>query len=378
MIVERTHYHALPGRADDVLATRRRASAVRVSLGLPFGTIAVKADPSAEGPDVSWECAFPDPEAHARDLATRDQSPAFAAVRGDMVRLLARFERHVLRGDGDAGGGDDRTPDPGSDGGPIDVTGPGVAPARVRIPSGVHELQGFFYRPTGPGPHPALVVNHGSTINRGTTDLCRPGMAALLLGWGYAVLMPHRRGYGESPGPGWRDEVPGSTGEPAYDRALAARLTAEADDVRAGADFLVTQPRIDAGRLGVLGSSFGGTVSLLAAASDRRFRCAVDFAGAAMNWERTPVLRETMLEAARQLAVPICLVQAVNDYSVAPTRELAAELARLGKPHLARVYPAFGLTADEGHLFAWTGAQVWGPLVQAFLRRWMASPAPRS
>ena len=81
-----------------------------------------------------------------------------------------------------------------------------------------------------------------------------------------------------------------------------------------------------------------------------------------MNWERTPTLRATMLEAARQLAVPIALVQAENDYSTAPTRELAAELRRHGKAHAARVFPAFGLTADEGHLFFQNGAPIWGPV----------------
>jgi len=98
----------------------------------------------------------------------------------------------------------------------------------------------------------------------------------------------------------------------------------------------------------------------------------VDFAGAAMNWERTPRLRETMTAAARQLGMPIFLVQAGNDYSTAPTRELAAELARLGRPHQARVFPAFGLTPDEGHQFARDGALVWGDEVRAFLDRWTA------
>ena len=139
----------------------------------------------------------------------------------------------------------------------------------------------------------------------------------------------------------------------------------------AAIEWLGARPEIAADRIGVIGSSFGGTVSLLAAARAPRLRCAVDFAGAAMNWERTPTLRATMLEAARRLAVPIALVQSENDYSAAPTRELAAELARLGKPHAARVFPGFGLTADEGHLFFQNGAPIWGPWVRAFLDRWL-------
>jgi hypothetical protein len=90
-----------------------------------------------------------------------------------------------------------------------------------------------------------------------------------------------------------------------------------------------------------------------------------------MNWEQAPTLRATLLAAARQLRVPICLVQAENDYSTAPTRALAAELRRHAKVHAARVFPQFGLTADEGHLFFQNGAPVWGPFVRAFLDRWM-------
>jgi dienelactone hydrolase len=156
-----------------------------------------------------------------------------------------------------------------------------------------------------------------------------------------------------------------------YDRALAARLGREAEDVAAAVDWLTRHPDVRAGEVGVIGSSFGGVTSLLAAGRRPDLRCAVDFAGAAMNWERTPTLRTTMLAAARQLAMPLCLVQAENDYSTAPTRELAAELARHGKVHAARVFPAFGLTADEGHLFFQNGAPIWGPFVRAFLDRWM-------
>jgi dienelactone hydrolase len=358
MLVERTHYYAKAGRAAEVLATRRRASEIRLALGLPTGRILAKADPRGEGPDVTWECAFADATAHARDLEARGRSPEFAAVRARMTVLIDRFERLVLVEDAAA---------------PVDtepVARP-VVPAEVRVQSGGRALAAYLYVPPGAGPFPALVLSHGSSIHAGSSDFCRPGTAAVLVAWGYAVLLPHRRGYGNSEGPPWRQEVTAELGTAEYDRALAARLAREAEDVVAAVDWLADRPEVTAGRIGLIGSSFGGVMSLLAAARCPRLRCAVDFAGAAMNWERTPALRATMLEAARQLAVPIGLVQAENDYSTAPTRELAAELRRLGKPHAARVFPAFGLTADEGHLFFQNGAPIWGPWVRAFLDRWL-------
>jgi dienelactone hydrolase len=359
MLVERTHYYAKPGRAAEVLAARRRASEVRVALGLRHGRILAKADPGGDGPDVTWECAFPDADAHARDLEARRQSPEFAAVRARMTALIDRFERLVLVPDAAASA--DAEPDAARP----------VVPAEVHVQRDEGMLAAYLYLPAGAGPFPGLVLNHGSTIHPGTSDFCRPGTAAVLTAWGYAVLLPHRRGYGNSAGLTWRQEVTAELGTAEYDRALAVRLGHEADDVVAAVDWLGARPEVVAGRMGVIGSSFGGIVSLLAAARCPRLRCAVDFAGAAMNWERTPTLRATMLEAARRLAVPIALVQSENDYSTAPTRELAAELLRLGKPHAARVFPSFGLTADEGHLFFQNGAPIWGPWVRAFLERWL-------
>ncbi len=69
MVVERTQYFAKPGLAAEVLAVRRKASAVRVSIGLPAGEIFVK-HPAA--------------------------SAAFEGVRVQMRKLYARFERQVF------------------------------------------------------------------------------------------------------------------------------------------------------------------------------------------------------------------------------------------------------------------------------------------
>lgn len=358
MLIERTHYYAKSGRAAEVLATRRRASEIRVTLGLPHGRILAKADPRADGPDVTWECTFPDAAAQAEDLAARGRSPEFEAVRARMTTLIDRFERLAF------------VEDDGYSVAEPDSARP-VVPFEVSVPSGEGPLAAFLYLPAGPGLFPGLVLNHGSTIEPGSSDFCRPGTAAILTAWGYAVLLPHRRGYGNSAGATWRQDVASDFGTAEYDQALARRLVREAADVVAAVGWLGTRREVDAGRMAVIGSSFGGTVSLLAAARLPGLRCAVDFAGAAMNWERTSALRTAMLEAARQLAVPICLVQAANDYSTAPTRELAAELRQHGKVHAARVFPPFGLTADEGHLFFQNGAPIWGPWVRAFLDRWM-------
>jgi dienelactone hydrolase len=189
------------------------------------------------------------------------------------------------------------------------------------------------------------------------------------MSWGIASFLPHRRGYGNSDGPGWREEVTGTPGASEYDAQLTRRLDAESDDVLAALDVVAALLEVDASHVGVMGSSFGGTTTLLAAARTNRFTCAVDFAGAAMNWDRTPALRAMMTEAARRLVVPVFFLQARNDYSVRPTLELAAELANTGQIVQSRVYPEFGVNHYEGHLLESRGPTVWAPDVRHFLER---------
>ena len=97
MIVERTQYFANPGLAADVLNLRRKACAVRLSIGLPAGEIFVK-HPGGDGsePDVAWQCTFADAAAREADLAERAASAAFESIRVQMRKLLVRFERQVF------------------------------------------------------------------------------------------------------------------------------------------------------------------------------------------------------------------------------------------------------------------------------------------
>jgi len=214
-----------------------------------------------------------------------------------------------------------------------------------------------------------MISNHGSTIAQGTLDVSRPGSAALLMSWGIATFLPHRHGYGHSPGPAWRSEVPAQPGTADYDAQLSARLDRESEDVLAALDFVRGLDRIRSDHIGVMGSSFGGVNTLFAAAKTERFRCAIEFAGAAMNWEIAPSLREKMLEAARKAVPPIFFIQAANDYSTAPTPALAQARKAAGKPVQSAIYPTFGINAEEGHFLERSGSVLWGDDVRRFLER---------
>jgi hypothetical protein len=93
MIIEVTNYFARPGLAADVLSTRRKASDIRHSLGLPRGNIFLREEGS--GPDVRWECVFPNRDEYDRDRQIRKTSKKFDENKEFMHSLLQRFERHV-------------------------------------------------------------------------------------------------------------------------------------------------------------------------------------------------------------------------------------------------------------------------------------------
>jgi dienelactone hydrolase len=361
MFIERTYYFAKAGKLQDALEIRRKACRIRVAIGLPAGRIFSRSDANEPGdPDVSWECAFDTPEVREADLAARAASPAFEAVRVEMRASIDRFERYFFRLEAN-----DLTNGVGQ----IGLSGHSLAPRQLSFRSGEYLLKGYLFLPPGPGPFPCMICNHGSAISQGTLDVSRPGRAALLMSWGIASFLPHRRGYGESTGPAWRIDVTAERGTAEYDAQLCARLDRESDDVLAALDTLNGLDAIRPDHIGVMGSSFGGVNTLLAAAKSDRFRCAIEFAGAAMNWEIAPRLREAMLSAARDAVPPIFFIQAANDFSTVPTRALSQARDAAGKPVQSMVYPPFGANEEEGHLFERNGLSIWSEDVRRFLER---------
>lgn len=132
----------------------------------------------------------------------------------------------------------------------------------VRYPSGEIQLAGTVFLPAGQGPHPALVITHGSERasrkNRGYRYL-----GTELAKTGFAVLIYDKRGVDDSEGT--YEETP--------------FMKTAAGDVLAGVAVLKEQAVVDARRIGVLGFSQGGWVGPLAASLSKDVAFVVSLVG---------------------------------------------------------------------------------------------------
>jgi dienelactone hydrolase len=255
---------------------------------------------------------------------------------------------------------------------------PSIAPQIVVVPSGNLRLKGYLWRPAGAAPAPAVLFVHGS----GTDALHTSGfaiteaaerLAPTFTKHGYAFLYLFRRGQGLSADQGFfmqdlLQREKDTKGEEARKHLQFVLLTTDhLDDVTAGLSSLKSLPGVDSRRIALVGHSFGGQLTLLAAERDSTLRAAVTFSAAASSWDSSSEVRESMLTAVRNSTVPTMLLHAENDYSTAPGKAMANELARLGKPHVLKIYPPVGRTADDGHNFVYTAVPDWEGDVFAFL-----------
>lgn len=251
-------------------------------------------------------------------------------------------------------------------------------PDTLIVRSGALQLRGLVYRPLGPGPFPAILFNHGSGHASGgppaQRDQRHPEVVGPLFArHGYVLLYLYRRGDGLSAGQGTpsadlMNRELAAHGQSARNRVQLRLLEGdEMADVQAGLRALRGIAGVDPHRVGIVGHSFGGSLTLLLAARDSSLRAAISFSGSVGSWDRSPTLRSRLRAAVDRSRAPIFFIHAANDFSVAPGESLAAEMARHGRPHRLKIYPPIGVSTDDGHAFVYLGPSIWESDVFEFL-----------
>jgi len=235
-------------------------------------------------------------------------------------------------------------------------------------------IEAYVYKPQGNRPFPIVIYNHGSRPGRERMQIPFVYVGEMLAKSGYLVVVPERRGYGKSDGRGFSEEI-GEDRGPRY----VARLQQEANDVIAAAQFAKTLSEADGSRIAVMGWSFGGIVSVLAASRSDLFRVVVDQAGGALSWDSSPPLQSALKEAAGKIRIPLLGMVAENDRTTKSVKVVAEEANKHGGAASIIVYPAFKPHDNPngiapGHMiFSADGIQIWEHDLKAFLEKEMVA-----
>lgn len=246
-----------------------------------------------------------------------------------------------------------------------------VGPDTVSFASGSMTLRGVIYRPTGNGPFPVILFNHGSGKSY-TKELAAVGPA--YASHGFAFFAPSRRGQWLSAATGHYvidslDAIEKSQGMDARNKLLVTLMKGEQlDDVRAALKYITTKSYVQKDRVVVAGNSYGGIVTMYAAAYLDGLWAAVNFAGAAQSWADSPPLQQALTDVAAVSRIPVFFGQAENDYDLTPSKVLSATMTKNGHPNVMKIFPAFGKTTPEGHSFGYFGGDTWGPVAMDFVK----------
>jgi uncharacterized protein len=122
------------------------------------------------------------------------------------------------------------------------------------LQSTYNDISGVVVLPDGNGPWPCVILSHGLVSSKESSKYMALSEQFAALGIASSRFDYH--GCGESGG-----DIAETT------------LTIRLDNLSRVMDYLLNYPALDSGRMGILGSSFGGAAAVVKAARDPRIRC---------------------------------------------------------------------------------------------------------
>ena len=254
---------------------------------------------------------------------------------------------------------------------PIPLLAPGQAPGEaISFESDGQTLKGVVYVPSGDGPFPAIIWNHGEANADSPSEMnSQPELAAFYNEHGFVFFHPYRRGVGPSPGEHYALSLQKHNN-------FFLQLRIENIDVAHATKWLMEQPFVDPDRVIMSGIGLGAAHAILLNADNTKvypnaIAGFVPFAPLTLRLDWTtndPVIGTIGLIIG--FPTPMFLIIAANDHTTGPVDRLGPLIEAKVGPNGAKIYPEFGVTVAHGHdAFAtWRiGTQVWGDDVLAFI-----------
>jgi len=237
-------------------------------------------------------------------------------------------------------------------------------------------LEMVAYRPSGPGPFPTLIFNHGSTGNGDRPDWfvrtwTAPEVAGYFTSKGWQVLLPQRRGRGKSDGlydEGFKEDRSGYACQASLSLAGLERAMSDLDAVMA---HVKTRQDVDQRRLLIGGVSRGGILSAAYAGTrPHAFLGVLNFVGGWVGdrcWQADDINGGSFKRAAA-FAGPMLWLYGDNDrfYSLRHSRKnFEAFKSAGGQGTLVEFDPGSGQSGHGIHL----RPALWRPVVDDYLQR---------
>jgi carboxymethylenebutenolidase len=193
------------------------------------------------------------------------------------------------------------------------------------------------FEPKAPGRYPAVVILHGAG-GMPAGGIAFRAFARVLARQGYVALIPH---YFDRTGTAMAD-----------DRTIPKHFAAWMETVADAVTYAASRPNVDPGRIGLLGFSLGGYLSLSTATLDPRIQVIVEFFGG---------LPDALAGGVARLP-PVLILHGDAD-TVVPVAE-AHKLERLLKEN--RVPYEIHIYRGAGHGFLGDAGEDSGRRTQAF------------
>jgi dienelactone hydrolase len=261
--------------------------------------------------------------------------------------------------------------------GPVDRQGAQAHRQLWRVPSTDPDVLMFttVFRPSGSGPFPLVVMNHGTTQNpvqRQYFPLLEFQAAALwFVHQGFVVAAPQRPGHGETGGVYLEDVDDCSSA------SFLAAGRAGAGNISKTIDYMTTQSFVRPDRVVVVGQSAGGWDTLaFVSENPSNVRAAINFdGGRGGHFHGRPdnnCRPDQLVDATRVLGstarTPTLWIYTENDSYFGPqlSKQMFAAWEAGGGKADYHLLPAF---KEEGHLLVDypQAVAVWAPIVQRFL-----------
>ena len=232
-----------------------------------------------------------------------------------------------------------------------------------------------LFRPSGDGPFPLLILNHGRAVAEKRANQGRQRyepISRYFVSKGFAVIVPTRMGYHETYG----DFDPEASGPCNAVRPQAA-AQASSDQVLATLEFAKTLPWVDTSRWVVAGQSAGGNATVaIVGRNPPGLVAAINFAGGANGNPDTrpgnpcgaPAIASMWKGFAASSKLPMLWLYWQNDRFWGPDLPVQwAQAWRDGGGELEfHQLPAAG---TDGHAGSSIDMDHWVPLVEAYLAK---------